>query len=621
MFSMRRNFRKPIVLAFLFVFLWMFVIHDDEYLEEEREDQEPPIRSVQKINTSPRDIQRRRNVEDVIFGQGILIARSISTVPQGNSELVPGSGSDVSSRTKTSDARLLRNGESDKVEFHEKGPKGAVNLVRVNENSDQDILEAEDYPVRYKNSIDEPQRLEGGNPPTVRENDSYSKGTFKEAHGGRFPPAWMRITDDISTYSAFWDDREQLNEGPVARILGALRLKSDIMHEENKFLWKGTVKEERLNCTCLLWYRGKREAHEGILKAHVFDEGRKVFGGTFFLCYPQGANNTEKGQVDSKGTNVRAIETRPYAVSLHPHDTVDAPHKLIYLNHNSVSNAYHPVKDNSSAVCVRALFGPYDDVSGIAQFVSYYNSVLNVSHFYFYDLAVAPQVYELIESYRGLGLAFEMFPWNLPTSEWGELWDMGSLISLNDCVYRSSGKHAFVAIVDLDEFIVPKKAFHGLAELYRNVLNFRRGNHGDAVLFSNVFFCLDFKESRSSSSKKNESFPIFEYTRRESRLWPPKTRSKMLVVPEAVVTVGHHMVHGFVSKTLTNRSSSKLFAVLHHYRVCEDIRLGMFSTGKEVLGQSTVRDLSMLQYKKVTMNSKTMKLFKKCIEGLVTGNS
>ncbi|XP_066951094.1 uncharacterized protein [Macrobrachium rosenbergii] len=611
MFSMRRNFRKPIGLAFLFVFFWTFVVHDDEYHEEDGENQEILQRSVQKINTSPRDIQRRRNVEDVIFAQGILIARSISTVPQGHSELVPRSESDVSGSTKTIDASLLKNGYSakDDAEFRGKGLKGTASRIEVDENSDQDMLEAENYPVRYKNSIDEPQRLERGNPPAMKDVSS-SKGSFKEGHGRRFPPAWMRITDDIYTYSAFWDDREQLDEGPVARILGILRLKNEIMHEENKFLWKGTVKEELLNCTCLLWYRGEREAHVGVLKAHVFDEGRKVFGGTFFFCYPQGTNNTEKRQVESRGTNVKEIESRPYAVSLHPHSTVDAPHKLIYLNHNPVRNAHHPVKDNSSAVCVRALFGPYDDVSGIAQFVSYYNSVLNVSHFYFYDLAIAPQVHELIESYRDLGLAFEVFPWNLPTSEWEELWDMGSLISLNDCVYRSSGKHSFVAVVDLDEFIVPKKTFRSLEELYRNVLNFRKGNHGDAVLFSNVFFCLDFKEP-SSPTNKNESFPIFKYTRRESRLWPPKTRSKMLVVPEAVVTVGHHMVHGFVSKTLTNRSSSKLFAVLHHYRVCEDIHLGMFGTGKEVLGESTVRDLSMLQYKKVTMNSKTMKLFKK----------
>ncbi|XP_068207639.1 uncharacterized protein [Palaemon carinicauda] len=613
MFSMRRNFRKPIGLVLLFVFLWICVTQDDGYYEENRETPKPPRDSGQKIETSPQDDHRRKLVEDVIFGQGILMTRSRGTVSRDQSELVRKSDNGgVSGIEKTSGASFLGNEESGKneIELREKRPKAAVGTVKVQDNNDQEIKD-EKYPVRYKNAIDESKLRESGNLSPGGDGGSSSVVSFIKGHDHRHSPAWMRITDDIYTYSAFWDDREQLDEGPVARILGILRLKSELLHEENKFQFRGTVRAELLNCTCLLWYRGTRDAQPGILKAHIFDEGRKMFGGTFFLCYPQRVNSTDKVEgdsryVESRGTNLKGGGSSPYAVSLHPHNAVDAPHKLIYLHRKSVK-FYHPSEANSSAVCVRSLFGPYDDVSAMAQFVSYYNSILNVSHFYFYDLAVAPQVNELLEAYRELGLAIEMFPWNLPTSEWGELWDMGSLVALNDCVYRSSGKHALVAIVDLDEFIVPKKAFHGLGDLYRNVINFRSGSHGDAVLFSNVFFCFDFKKS---DGRKKEIFPIFEYTQRESRPWPPKSRSKMLVVPEASVSVGHHMVHGFVSKNLTNRSSSKLFALLHHYRTCKDIRLGMHGTGSEVLSNTAVKDLSMQGYKKVVLNSKTMKIFR-----------
>ncbi|XP_045599496.2 uncharacterized protein [Procambarus clarkii] len=465
-------------------------------------------------------------------------------------------------------------------------------------------------PVRYRNSV--------GDLPLVFEesNEGSRRNTLFTQQAERQPrtssgssPLWMRITDDVYTYSSFWDTRSDLPEGPFVRVLGAMRYQRELVKEDAGYKWSGVVKEDMLNVSCLLWYEDQENPQDGVLKAFIFEEGLKTFVGTFFLCYPQLSEgdffvNTNKS-VEAKNNGRNRI---PYAVSMAALGTINASHKLIYLSNVKTLNEFS--NSNTSAVCVRPLHGPYSDLEGITQFISYYAVALRVSHFYFYDLAVSPEVKRLLKLFTTDNVTIEILPWNVPTSEWSEFWDLGSLTSLNDCVYRSAGRHRYVAIVDLDEFMVPKTPAADLGELYHNVLKPKHGEVGDAALILNAFFCFDFKEN---TNKNHTSFPMFLHTQREARLWPPKSRSKMILIPEAIVSVGHHMVHHFLRKTSKNRSSPKHVSVLHHYRTCGDLRLGIHGTGSPVLIQETVKDAAIVKFKKAVLGSKIVALYKNFI--------
>lgn len=497
----------------------------------------------------------------------------------------------------------------------------------------------DDVPLRYR----------------VAANDSLSDGartmweevTEPNANRKRYSdptPMWTRVTDNIYTYSAFWDSRKCLDPpGPVARVLGLLRYDKNQMEHKPGGGFTGVVKEGTLNSTCFLWYTG-RGYREGVLRAFVYEEGLKVFVGTFFLCFPDLLSSSNSSSTVTARTNLI-----PYAVSLvsSANASTTVPpnmHRLIYLktqqralNNDDLSHT----NNNSSAVCVRSLFGPYSDLKGITQFISYYSSVLNIRHFYLYDLAIDVMIRDFLVKLRGFGVFVYILPWNVPTSDWEELWDLGSLTALNDCIYRSSGLHHHVALVDIDEFIVPRTSVTDLAELYQKVLLYKHGTRGDAALIANAFYCYEFHNISSSENgnksersitksltsqhpkilmpqkKNDEDFPMFQLTRREVRLWPPRYRSKMVLMPEYVLSAGHHMVHHFLTKHMKNTASPKHVSVLHHYRECAHLRLGMFGKGKLVVECPTVIDKAAFRYKAKVLASPVVKLYQKLKSELV----
>uniref|UniRef100_A0A0P4WGF8 Glycosyltransferase family 92 protein n=1 Tax=Scylla olivacea TaxID=85551 RepID=A0A0P4WGF8_SCYOL len=410
-------------------------------------------------------------------------------------------------------------------------------------------------------------------------------------------PLWMHITDDLYTYSAFWDARQNLPMGPMVRILGILRYQKELLLDIAKYRWSGEIKNDALNYSCFLWYTGQ-DTEKGQLNAFIYEEVLKVFVGTYFFCSPK--------RSASNSSSLRLGENRvPYAVSLVPHGASNASHKLIYL---TLSRKTELDTMNHTGVCVRPLFGPYTDLAAITLFISYYSTVLSISHFYFYDFAISEKVKELLMILMADGeVSIHLLPWNIPFADWESLWDLGSLTSINDCIYRTSGKHNYVAIVDLDEFIVPRAPITNLGQLYTSVIKHKHGKMGDSVLILNAFFCSEFQ--KKNGTNKSNDFSVFTDTFREARLWPPKTRSKIVVVPEAVVAVGHHMVHHFLKPTSKNQASPKLFAVLHHYRNCDGLRMGIYATGSLVLNQKPIQDSAVLKYKKDVLASRTMRQY------------
>ncbi|XP_042216823.1 uncharacterized protein LOC121862575 [Homarus americanus] len=470
-------------------------------------------------------------------------------------------------------------------------------------------------PLRYRNSVSEGSALAGEGLGDTEGNKHEVQGLERTTTTSLNSwPLWMRVTDDLYTYSAFWDSRKDLVDGPVVRVLGMLRYRKELVKEGPGYRWTGEVKDGLLNCSCFLWYRERKQPQEGQLKAFIYEEGLKTFVGTFLLCYPPapkyGGSSGETSLNGSLSVEPVSEASIPYGVSFPPHNTLQGHPKLIYLNNYEKISSVSSTKSNTSAVCVRQLFGPYIDLRGITQFIAYYTTVLRVSHFYFYDQAINIKVKELLRLFNSKDVTIHILPWNVPVNNNEDLWDLGSLTALTDCVYRSSGRHTHLAMVDLDEFIVPRTPAADLGELYHNILTPKQGEVGDAALVPNVFYCSDFKEN---AEEHEELFQIFQFKQREARLWPSKSRSKMIVIPEAVISVGHHMIHHFLKKTSKNQASHRSVSILHHYRTCGNLRLGRHATGSLVLDQETMKDAAMIKYKKAILTSRTVAIYRKFI--------
>ncbi|KAF2360425.1 Glycosyltransferase family 92 [Trinorchestia longiramus] len=425
---------------------------------------------------------------------------------------------------------------------------------------------------------------------------------------------WTRITDDLFIYSSYWDDRKDLANIPFSRTLGILRY-NEKFTEKKGFRPTGELRAAAANVICNLWHVSSKKPVMGKLSISFFEEGLNSFIGVFLKCTP----HLPALHSDYKFENVSQPSAKAnldfYAVSFTPIGSSDYPHKLNYFE-NPTRTLKKPKSNSNSAVCVRPMYGPYDDVQALLQFIIYYFGVLKVHQFYLYDLAMSHFTRQLLTKLQTLGVQIEVLPWNIPTGSWSELWDYGSLTALNDCVYRAINKHDYVVIVDVDEFIVPKTKPTTIEDIYETVLRQKGGNRGDAALVPNAFFCSEFEGNVSPRGKMitgspsyRFKLPLFRRAIREGRAWPAADRSKMILTPSTVVSVGHHLVHHFVNSSHKNLGGSTLHVLLNHYRDCQGLHHGLNNTGHSVLGQPTTRDTTVFQYRDTFMKDIIFKLF------------
>lgn len=468
--------------------------------------------------------------------------------------------------------------------------------------------------------------------PLSGKNPTFSARLENAISHNPYGSKWTRITDNLFIYSTYWENRNSVSNAPFSRTLAIIKYDETLAIKQNNFKLTGQLLPTAVNVSCYLWVMGKKDPVIGKLEISFFEEGRYEYIGVFLKCRPielatqvmtTFASHTQivsgNGEINERRQkpNVQGTEksNRYYAVSFIPFEKYSYPHKLNYFEKDSFHSS-HSTKDERSAVCIRPLYGPYNETSKLLQFVIYHHEVLKVDTFFFYDLSINLQVRKLLKHLREFGIAIEVLSWNLPTGEWNELWDYGSLTAINDCVYRAMFSHEFVVIVDIDEFIVPKKTPNRVLDIYNTVITQTTGQFGDAVLLPNAFFCSEFKGNvipkgklKTGSLSDSLKLPIFNQMVREGRAWPKSQRSKLIITPSSVESVGHHMVHHFVNQTLKNRGGSIHHVILNHYRSCTGLRHGVTGLGFPVLGQPTVKDMSIMNFRESVLRSPLIKQF------------
>ncbi|CAN8031035.1 unnamed protein product [Ixodes persulcatus] len=228
------------------------------------------------------------------------------------------------------------------------------------------------------------------------------------------------------------------------------------------------------------------------------------------------------------------------------------------------------------AVCVKPIHYDYNKVLQFAEFVEL-NLALGVSHFVLYNHTVGSDVGCLLERYVSERLV-TLLPWQLPIASQREIRTEALFAALNDCLYRTMYAFRWVAMIDLDEFIVPAGNITLPAMLRRlHTAHQRAGAHS----FRNAFFYLQWPDDPAAA---RDRLPLvtMRKTLRKAHLHAHRQRSKCILEPESVVEVGNHFVWEFLAgKATVNVASSVAF--LHHYRVCE-------FGGNDCVNATSVRD-------------------------------
>ncbi|XP_046866702.1 uncharacterized protein LOC6642540 [Drosophila willistoni] len=262
------------------------------------------------------------------------------------------------------------------------------------------------------------------------------------------------------------------------------------------------------------------------------------------------------------------------------------------------------------AVCVKPFHFNYDQALYLMEYLEFY-ALLGVSHFTFYNHTLGPHASCVLQSYQqglvpGNLTAYDfapllpsevaknatpravksdhyqlptvsILPWNLRMRSQKEIRTEGLFAALNDCLYRTMYRYKYLALVDLDEFIVPRytDTLNGLISSLNQ--RFRNRNIG-AYSFQNAFYYLQFADDALASSgvsggndqlnSVRASLVTQRKTRRRYKLHPQKQRSKYICKPESVVEAGNHFVWEFApGKGSLNVPPTE--AILQHYRVCE----------------------------------------------------
>lgn len=390
----------------------------------------------------------------------------------------------------------------------------------------------------------------------------------------------------------------------------------------------------------------------------VIEEGVKIYASCYFNCYFSMNSSVFQMVKSTAFTSNLQVSMYPVGVDDYPTKLIEVGTRMIIPRKGYESGNNISFRKNSLAICVRPLFGPFDDLEKLIQFISFYH-LMGITRFNLYAMSISPRVrkylLKLIEQMDKEATKDEMrelpriilYNWNVPTGNVSELWDYGTLASLNDCLFSNIDQE-FVVFVDVDEFIVPQNGRVPKSSILDDSHDYIDDAHTTSLwtvidsynrsktfqyLIRNTFFCHEFCEKNkndSSNSNMNllnqltktpksemtpiipasftetdsldeylRSMPIFRCSVRTKRVWNSALRSKYIVNPREVLAVGHHIVTKYVTKVDFRFSGNSVqvdpnIAILNHYRECASIS----SRKHPILTRVRETDKTMLMFRR-----------------------
>ncbi len=228
---------------------------------------------------------------------------------------------------------------------------------------------------------------------------------------------------------------------------------------------------------------------------------------------------------------------------------------LLILCSCSSSRTFYP---HRLAIC--ALFK--NEAPWMKEWISYHRDVLGVTHFYLYNDDSSDNFREILQPFIQDGIV-ELIEWNttdpnhiLQGAFMDVPWCGGQIGAYNDCLKnRALGQAKWVAMIDIDEFIVP---VNGVKPFYKLLRTAERHGKGTLSLHWKVFGTSEVK------TLHEEELLIEKLTWRANDDHPWHLLVKSIHRPEAVdfclIHIAEKLNPGFGAKTFKPDQ-----ARIHHY--------------------------------------------------------
>ena len=374
--------------------------------------------------------------------------------------------------------------------------------------SDREKLERSDKEKLLKDK----QKIKTKNYSTCFIPANYSKRLF------------TRIEDTFYVYSAYLDERYG---NRVVRLMSVLALEK---------------KERTLELFCHFAANGTATTVKAKMYELCENHGKK-FGGFIFSC------DVPSVVLDVCSVNV-SIKIRPLRQLYQVPETRTITVPVTKL-------VQEPLKFNYT-ICVPPLFGDINAYRFI-EFIEL-NRIFGVQHFIFYNYNIQNQkILKLLDFYSNHALV-TLIDWKLPSKILkNHIWYNGQLSAHNDCLYRGMSLTKYLAVIDIDEYIVPhnsKRTFHESFEAL-----FSPSTCG--LSFDSAFY--DPKFSNRTARRSTNLVTVGQTGR--TRMFS-KVRTKVMVQPRKIFEVGIHHISKPADEAYKVLRVNTSVAYLHHYRTC-----------------------------------------------------
>ena len=218
---------------------------------------------------------------------------------------------------------------------------------------------------------------------------------------------------------------------------------------------------------------------------------------------------------------------------------------------------------NYMLVCSKTLYN-YTSSYKLIEFLEF-QRLMGVNKVVFYDYDnVSTEVINIIHHYTKTNFVLTL-PWKLPLRTYRrlhkgvQLKTHGQQTQYNDCIYRYMNQYKYIAIIDTDEFIIPRNIS---VRNYKELLdNFDKNI--TSFVFARTHFCMTQKEAGSNDPRLLTT-SVLKRGRPES--YTKAGRPKSIVNPRLVSVMSTHLVYTPLYTDFKIKNIPENVAVMHHYR-------------------------------------------------------
>jgi len=429
----------------------------------------------------------------------------------------------------------------------------------------------------------------------LNKNNTCAK--FPSIYDLHFNNIYWQVTETSNgtfyLYGAYLDVRPKNRLGPTVRILGMInRLEPKV--KTYCQLWFNSSKEPVFSKVLeykYIWYKKWGNYKQGIFQPYLLAcQLHKNYWGKV----PASVSVVER-QCDLATNNLRVIYNKP-----------DDPKE----------------KKNKFAVCVKGLDFPHDDLSvRLVEWIELLTT-LGADKIFLYQLEVHPNITKVLEYYQEQGkvdltpVSLPGFQPNMPVLQHMYLKSklnnkrQNELIPYNDCLYRNMYRYEYIALLDIDEVIMPIRHNNWadmMEEVVTNSLKIKNETRA-SYNFRNIYFLDEMLEAHGQFKDIPPYLHMLQHVYRSSNYTKPGQYVKCFHNPEKALILHNHFPLGCLGGVCTSYPVDPGLAHLQHYRT--DCVSTLKKSCANDFKSSSVRDTTIWKWKDAVVSKTTEALLK-----------